>query len=100
MSTFRIDRSHPEGAEIITIMQQLGQVWSQFEAMRTALIQQRTGDGSQIDHYDDVVRIAGYTTVEGQPDDGTVAQASFNEMDAMYGGCANAIQQCVARHKQ
>lgn len=56
---------------------------------REMLIQMRTGDGSQLSHYDDSVKFfgwGGYSPVQGTPTDAqrTLARDHFSEVDSAF----------------
>ena len=102
MAVYNIDRTSPLGNQLLNLLERISADFAQLRQLRLVMIEQREGqDGSQVSHYVDVAAAFKYLNgVGGTADNGTVAKASFEEIDAFVGNGGPSLEQCAARHRQ
>jgi hypothetical protein len=95
---YRIDDTKVLGAQALNLLARIGADFAQLKALRLKLIQSRDGDGSSATHYVETAALFGYVDAAGDSDSGTVARASFEEIDAFVSNGGPSLEQCSARH--
>lgn len=97
---YRLDGSQALGNQLRDLLGRIGDDFAKLKTLRLAMLQMRDGDGSQAAHYALNAVIFGYRQQDGDPDDGAVAKASFEELDSFVGNGGPSLEQCCARHRQ
>ena len=102
MAVYNMDRTSPLANQLLNLLERMSADFALLQQLRLTMIQQREGqDGSQVAHYAEVAAAFKYLNgIGGTADDGTVAKASFEELDAFVGNGGPSLEQCAARHRQ
>jgi hypothetical protein len=97
---YRLDRSHPLAVELLACLQGISDNFAKLKNLRLAMIQDKDGATGTKTDYVTIAGLYGYLSATQQADDGTVALASFAEIDAFVSNGGPSLEQCCARHKQ